>query len=141
MSIRAFLCMALFAASPLSAVAQSSNAARYLMNEELATACEGRGGPARIDGGLVERDFDGDGRIDLLIAHDGIACGSTGRSGFCGAQVCTVKVWLRRGDLLRLESEFLGGGVNVDDGTPPTISGYGHGGGTWSMRWDGTGFR
>ncbi|WP_306132705.1 hypothetical protein [Roseivivax marinus] len=127
-------------AAPVAA--QSSNAARYLLQQELSKACEFSGGGGQIsNGGLMERDFDGDGRDDLLIAHEAIRCGGSGRSSFCGMQVCSVRIWLRRGDLLTLEKDMLGGGIEVSGGTPPTISGYGHGGGQWSMRWSGGAFR
>ena len=65
-------------AAPVAA--QSSNAARYLLQQELSKACEFSGGGGQIsNGGLMERDFDGDGRDDLLIAHEAIRCGGSGR--------------------------------------------------------------
>ncbi|GIT91278.1 hypothetical protein JANAI62_17340 [Jannaschia pagri] len=123
------------------AAAQSSNAARYLAAQEVSEACDGRGGT--VSDGLFERDLDGDGRDDLLIAHEGIRCAGGGfaRSAYCGMQVCTVKIWLRRGDLLKLEEEFLGGGITLGPTSVPVISGYAHGGASWSMRWSGGGFR
>ncbi|SLN46747.1 hypothetical protein ROJ8625_02262 [Roseivivax jejudonensis] len=139
--IAGLLAAVVICADPPGASAQSSNAARYLLEQELSAACTGIDGRARLDGGLVERDLDGDGRQDLLISHEGIVCGQTRRSGFCGAQVCSVKIWLRRGDLLELETEFLGGGITVGTGARPTISGFGQGGKGWTTRWDGTAFR
>ncbi len=110
-----------------------SNAAKWLMDQEIAAAC---GGVGRFDGGVVETDLNGDGLTDLILSHEGIVCGSGGRSGFCGMQVCTVKIYLREGALLQEAEEMLGGGVSVDTATsPPTIRGYAHGGGAWAMRW------
>jgi len=58
----------------------------------LPSACDG--GRGSIDpAGVIERDLDGDGRDDLIIAHEAISCtsgGQFGRSMFCGMQVCSV---------------------------------------------------
>lgn len=51
--------------------------------------------------------------------------------------VCTAKIFLREGALLRIELEFLAGGVTVGPTNVPVISGYAHGGEAWVMRWDG----
>lgn len=137
------LLTALILCSPGGVVAQSSNAARYLLKENIAEGCtEGTG---HIDPrALIEADLDGDGRDDLIIAHEGIRCGTsdTRRSLLCGMQVCSVKIYMRRGDLLRLQEDFLGSGIAVNDNAmPPIVSGYAHGGGKWSLRWSGAGFR
>ena len=75
------------------AAAQTSNAAAYLLDEQLTAAC-GTDASAFMDpAGLIERDFDGDGRLDLLISHEGITCPNAEfntRSGYCGVQVCSV---------------------------------------------------
>lgn len=123
--------------------AQSSRAAAYLMEREVAEACGG--GRGTIDpAGFIERDLTGDGRADLIVSHEHIACGADGafgpRSGFCGAQVCSVHVYVREGALLERRAEVLGGGVTVGEGATPVISGHGHGGGAWSIRWTGRGF-
>ncbi|MEL6587803.1 MAG: hypothetical protein AAFY65_13775 [Pseudomonadota bacterium] len=123
------------------AMAQQSNAARYLLGQEVANACNGAAG--RISpGSLIERDLTGDGRDDLIIAHEGIRCsgGGSARSLECGMQVCTTKIWVRQGDLLVEKAFFLGGGIAVAGGNPPAITGYAHGGKTWSMRWNGRSF-
>jgi hypothetical protein len=126
--------------APLPAQALS-NAAQYLIAEEVGAACDGRGGsidPASV----IERDLTGDGRADLVIAHEGISCAGGGRSLFCGMQVCSVQVYVRRGELLvRVVDDLLGQSVTVGDGAVPEIRWYGHGGGAYGMRWDGTGFR
>ncbi|WP_425099780.1 hypothetical protein [Tropicibacter sp. S64] len=137
--------IALLLCLPVAATAQSSKAAAYLLDQNIAEACNGGPGTAG-PGTLVEADFDGDGRQDLLIAHEGIACRTAdsplGRSGLCGMQVCSVRIYLRRGQLLDLKEDFLGGGITVDTrATPPVIGGYAHGGARWSMRWQNGGFR
>ena len=143
MRIVLLLVLTVLSAGPLKA--QSSNAARYLAAENLVDACgdaPGRFGP----GGLIEADFDADGRTDLLVSHEAVRCGgdaaSSGRSLMCGMQVCSVRIYLRRGQVLALVEDFLGGGVTVNaDATPPVVSGYAHGGAAWSRRWSGDRFR
>ena len=55
-------------------------------------------------------------------------------------QVCSVKFYLRRGELLKPELEMLGAGVEVGSGQVPAISMYAHGGARGSVRWSGNGF-
>ena len=127
---------------PASVAAQSSEAARWLLWQEAQQACSMHGGaPSIRETGLIERDFDADGALDLLIAHEGFICGEVGRSGFCGMQVCTTKIWLDRGGRLVLQEDFLGMLIEVDNSVPPVITGRAHGGAAWTMRWTGTGFR
>lgn len=119
----------------------ASKAADYLLQQELQSACEGRGGRIRLEG-FIERDFTGDGRKDLIIAHDAIECdGGRSRSGFCGMQVCTIKIFVRRGPLLQLEEDFLGliGGISADP--VPVIRLFGHGGTESQMQWNGRNFQ
>ena len=120
--------------------AARSTAAAYLVKQEIAGACEsGRGSidPASV----IERDLDGDGRSDLVIAHEGNRCkGPNGRSLACGMQVCDVIFYLRRGPLLEKVHEMLGGGVHVGKGRIPTVFMYAHGGSQGSVRWNGRGF-
>lgn len=128
-----------------TAQAQASNAARYLVRENLEEACNGGPGEAG-PGSIFEEDFDADGKRDLMIVHEMITCrpedSSHGRSSLCGMQVCTVRLYLRRGSLLSLQEDFLGGGVSVNTAaTPPIVSGYAHGGATWSFRWRDGAFR
>jgi len=117
-----------------------SNAAEYLIAQEVAAGCNGGAGTIAPDG-VIERDLTGDGRADLVLAHDGIACAGGGRSNACGAQVCSVLIYVRRGALLELEEELLGTGVTVEGGGVPEIRFFGHGGGARSIRWDGQAFR
>ena len=54
-----------------------SNAAEYLIREEIAAACDG--GAGSIDPtAVIERDLTGDGRADLIISHEGIGCAGRG---------------------------------------------------------------
>ncbi len=129
--------MAALAAGPAEA---RSKAAQWLVDREIAEACDGN--PGSIDpSGAIERDLDGDGRDDFLLAHEAITCqGDVARSLFCGAQVCSVKIYLRRGDLLEEKIDLLGGGVEIGSGSVPTISMYGHGGARGQWRWNGSRF-
>jgi hypothetical protein len=134
--------LAVFALSAIAAnggLAQESNASIWLLNQELSEACGRAGGHISPDA-LIERDLTGDGRDDLIISHEGISCNSGGRSIYCGMQVCTVKIFVREGELLKLTMDFLAGGVHVGHGNLPKISGYAHGGSGWSRRWDGLQF-
>ena len=124
-----------------SPAAVRSKAADYLIAEQIAEACDGKKG--RIDPrAVIERDLTGDGNADLIISHDGITCGASGRSGACGMQVCLVKIYVRRGPLLKLAvDDLLGTMVTVSDGKVPTIRWHGHGGARRSMKWNGQDFR
>jgi hypothetical protein len=117
-----------------------SRAAEYLVREELASACE-QGG--RIDpSAVIERDLTGDGRSDLIVSHEGIACEDQGRSLACGMQVCAVMIYVRRGELLQPEvTDLMGMMVTVGEGSVPEIRWHGPGGAGHSMRWDGQSFR
>lgn len=138
---RAVLGLVLLVALVGGASAQSySKAARYLMAQEIKAACPSGGG---FDAsGALERDLTGDGREDLVLSHGGVTCkGANRMSGYCGMQVCTVKIFVRQGQLLKLKSEFLGGGVTLGPTSVPVISGYAHGGAAWAIRWNGRSFR
>ena len=133
---RAVIVAVVLAVGPTPAAARSK-AADYLVAEQIAQACgDGRG---RIDpGAVIERDLTGDGKADLVISHEGITCGNGGRSSFCGAQVCAVNTYVRRGALLVLAREMLGAGVSVRG---RTIHMYGHGGKPGTVTWNGREFR
>lgn len=122
-------------------MAQSySRAAQYLMAQEIKAACPSGGRFKRA--GAVERDLTGDGRKDLVLAHGGLTCkGDNPISRLCGMQVCTVKLFVREGQLLKPKSDFLGGGVTLGPTSVPVISGYAHGGAAWAIRWNGRDFR
>ena len=131
----------LVVASGAGAAAQSySKAARYLMAQEIKSACPSGG--RFTSKGAIERDLNGDGRKDLVLSHGGVTCKGNNRiSGYCGMQVCTVKIFVRQGQLLKLKSDFLGGGVTLGPTSVPVISGYAHGGAPWAIRWNGHSFR
>lgn len=114
-----------------------SAAARYLADQEIAAACDGR--PGSFDpAGLVERDIDGDGRDDLILSHEHIACqGGPSRSLYCGMQVCSLQFYVRRGDLLQPAGEVAGSLGPVTDNAVPFVTTYGHGGGQALWRWNG----
>jgi hypothetical protein len=137
----AALACAVLVASVCAAAAQSySKAAKYLIAQEVAAGCASGGRLASA--GAIERDLNGDGRKDLLLSHDRLQCkGSSKISRRCGMQVCTVKIYLRQGQLLKQKMDFLGGGVTVGPTDVPVISGYAHGGDPWAIRWNGRGFR
>ncbi|MFC6486784.1 hypothetical protein [Nitratireductor sp. GCM10026969] len=119
-----------------------SNATEYLITQEIAAACEGR--PGEIDpAAVIEKDLTGDGETDLVLSHEGIGCAGPGpsRSIFCGAQLCTVNFYVRRGGLLHLEREMLGAGVSVEDGATPRIRMHGAGGRAGTVQWDGRSFQ
>ncbi len=76
--------LATILAAAIAPAAAYSNAANYLIAEQIASACEGNVG--EIDpGSVIERDLTGDGKADLILSHEGINCSagaSTSRSGF-----------------------------------------------------------
>ncbi len=124
-----------------SPVEARTEAAAWVVKEQIAEACDG--GRGTIDPvGVIERDLDGDGKSDLILSHDAIFCsdGRFGRSIFCGAQVCSVIFYVRRGGLLKKVGEVLGGGVTIGQGRRPPISMYGHGGQSVSVKWNGKAF-
>lgn len=113
-----------------------SKGADYLVREQIAEACNGQG---KIDpAAVIERDLTGDGKDDLVISHEGITCAGGGRSSFCGAQLCSVNIYVRRGALLKLEREMLGSGVTVKDGI---IHMHALGGKPGMVKWNGREFR
>jgi hypothetical protein len=118
-----------------------SKAADYLIREQIADACDGKGG--KIDpAAVIERDLTGDGKADLIISHDGISCSGGGRSSACGLQVCAVKIYIRDGALLKLAvDDLLGTAIRVGDGAVPTIEWRIHGGAGRTTKWNGQAFR
>lgn len=138
--LRLALMLAAATAVPLPALALS-NAASYLVAQEIALACGGSSG--RYDPNyVVERDLDGDGRADLVIAHEGIECQTTGRSAECGMMLCSIRIWVRRGELLALAVDnFLGYNMTVGDGPLPEVRWVAHDGSPMAIRWDGSRFR
>lgn len=123
------------------AVMALSEAASHVVAQEVGAACGGGGG--RYDPAYVmERDLDGDGGADLLVGHEGIECAPTGRSAECGMLLCSIRVYLRRGELLVLALDDLQGfDLAVGAGPAPEIRWVGSGGAPFSIRWDGSAFR
>ncbi|MDO6591490.1 MULTISPECIES: hypothetical protein [Rhodobacterales] len=114
------------------------NGARWIINDEITQACNGTG---QIDSqAYVIRDFDGDGRDDFLLQHSGITCDNGGESTHCGTQVCSTRIFLRRGDVTPKFGDYLGELLEVSPDVVPTISLYLHGGDTAQIQWAGNGF-
>ncbi|HRX59809.1 MAG TPA: hypothetical protein P5260_01140 [Candidatus Competibacter sp.] len=124
----------------ISPAIAESKAAAYLVKKEIAEACDGEDGSIKKSA-IIEHDLTGDGKNDLIISHEGIACASGGRSGFCGAQVCSFKIYVREGELLKLKEEMLGSDVRVSSEANPTIHWHAHGGSAQKFRWNGKDFR
>lgn len=118
-----------------------SNAANYLIDQQIAAACDGKAG--RIDpDSVIERDLTGDGRADLIIHHHGIGCFDAGRSNYCGAQECSFLIYVRRGTLFTLAGEFAGvEWIRVSEGRIPTIHTVAHGGKPIAVSWNRRKFR
>ncbi|MFB1486466.1 MULTISPECIES: hypothetical protein [unclassified Thiocapsa] len=77
---------------------------------------------------------------DLLISHDGLACRSGGRSGFCGIRTCLVVLYVRQGGRLSLNTEVLSSGASIGAGDPPAIALTSDDGSPNPLRWNGTTF-
>ncbi|MBB3900932.1 hypothetical protein [Methylobacterium brachythecii] len=124
----------------MSPAEAQSKAAAYLVKQAIADGCEGRPGTIGLSG-AIERDRDGDGLPDLIIAEDEIHCsGESARSIKCGMQVCSVTFYLRRRPILQKVHDMLGSGVSVGNERIPKISMYAHGGRRGSVHWNGRGF-
>lgn len=117
-----------------------SNAAAYLLNEQLGVACESRGG--WVDpSGFIESDFTGDGKADLLIDHRGFRChGKPSASLQCGMQVCSTRIYVREGQLLHLKWEAHAMQPEIGGGRFPVIRLRGHGGTPGAIQWNGSSF-
>lgn len=122
------------AASP-----QWSRAARYLIDEQLAAACPA-GGLTTAEA-VYELDLTGDGRDDLVIDHRGFTCEFGGQSGFCGAQLCSVLIYVREGRLLRQKLEMLSARTEVRAGRDPHVILTDGNGRPKVLRWRGGAFR
>lgn len=136
---------ALFTAtlSIVAAVPQAqaqTKAASYLVKQEIAEGCESHRGTMDASG-IIERDLDGDGLPDLILADDALRCsGESTRSLNCGMQICSVTFYLRRGQLLQKVHEMLGAGVTVGEGRIPKVAMFAHGGSRGFVRWNGHSF-
>ena len=131
-SVRAVLILAL-SAWPAIASAQQSAAARWLAEQSAQEHC---GGPGRFGpDGLVERDFTGDGRADLLLYTGGLTC--DGRQAPCGAIYCLGSLYVREGDLLVEKHAILTQCAEVVPGDPPGVTYCNRDGSRYTVRWDG----
>lgn len=126
--------------SPLPAIALT-DAASGLVAQEVEAACGTD--PGRYDPGfVVERDLDGDGTADLLVAHEGIECAAAARSALCGETACPIRIWLRRGDGFTSALDGVSGyDMTIGAGPVPEIRWVTENGAPAAVRWDGGAFR
>jgi hypothetical protein len=111
-----------------------------IIKKEIKIACDsGRG---KIDPrGVIIRDLNNDGQADAIIGHDAVSCsGSMSRSMFCGAQVCSTKIYLGENGKFFESTDMLGILESVSSGNPPTLNFYTHGGSKVKIRWNGARF-
>lgn len=115
-------------------------AAQALIAETVAEGCNDQ--PGRMTSiGVIVRDLDGDGRDDLVLSHEGVECGiEASRSLFCGAQVCTTRIYLYTASGLIPQAEVLGSVIDLDGSEPPVIHIAEHGGTRLRLRWTGEAF-
>ncbi len=124
----------------LPPVLAASPDARPLIAAQIAEGCGAEGAGQFARDAIVERDLTGDGAPDLLISHDGLACRSGGRSGFCGIRTCLVVLYVRQGGRLSLNTEVLSIGASIGVGDPPVIALTSDDGSPNPLRWNGTTF-
>jgi len=116
-----------------------SKAASWLINEQIIEGC----GKAGFDA-VIKTDLTGDGQKDLIIDHGGLECVDAAigsRSNYCGIRACSVLVYVRVGDLLKLKLEVLSIGVSISSDNPPRINLMGHNFEENSIVWTGTSFQ
>lgn len=117
-----------FGVGLVSPAAAYSKATMYLIGEEIAEACEGRGGKIKAEG-IFEVDLNGDGGKDLILSHQAIVCaGQRSTSTQCGTQACTIKTYMRDEGLLRFTSEFHGRIMDFSWAPEPSFTIMSHGG-------------
>ncbi len=136
----ALLTATLIITAPAAQAQAQSKAAAYLVKQAIAEGCEGGKGTMGPSG-IIERDLNGDGLSDLILADDALSCsGQSERSLNCGMQVCSVTFYLRRGELLQKVHEMLGADVTVGTGQIPKVFMNAHGGSRGFVRWNGRTF-
>lgn len=117
-----------------------SNAAKYLIDERVSYACSNKGG-SYSPKGIIIADLDGDDREDLILDDGWIVCEGTPQGSItCGVRACEIAIYLRRGNILKPEVEYLGVGAKVDNGAFPTISGQASDLTPYNFGWDGQKF-
>nr|WP_321483831.1 hypothetical protein [uncultured Cohaesibacter sp.] len=85
-----------------------SKATHYLIDQQIKAGCVD--GVGRFDHkGVFEVDLNGDGKLDLVLSHQGLHCADTmARSSKCDVQFCSILVYFRQGKLLKKQDEFVG---------------------------------
>ncbi len=139
MIFRALLSAAVLAllCGPAAALSDSANRP---VREQISEAC-GAGGGKIAPNAVIERDLTGDGQADLIISREGITCSGGGRSANCGAQLCSVLIYVRNGRALNLRRDMLGAAVTVDDAKVPAIHIAAQGGRPVTLKWNGWQFQ
>ncbi len=120
---------------------RSSSAAFDIIAHEVDSACDGAPGkfnPVR----RILQDLTGDQIEDMIVQHDAITCKGGKRSLFCGAQVCSIKIFVGQSDGEYKEfHEVLGIVDRVTTEFIPNIKLFGHGGRSYTLRWNGKEFK
>lgn len=112
--LMAFALAALFGDASTAQAEPLSNAARYLMDEQVAIACEGPG--SFREDQIITAELTGDGRGDLVLDHGLISCrppSFSTRSLFCGIRAYSVVFSVREGALLVQKAEILSIGAEL----------------------------
>lgn len=126
-------------AALITVAAARSDQATAIIDTQIAEACFGNAGTISEDAG-IERDLTGDGKDDLIVYHRGIWCKEGGQSGFCGAQLCSILIYVREGSGLVLKLDTMTGTLELSDGDVPSIGLAAHGGEMFTIRWNGAEF-
>jgi len=122
---------------PAAANGANPDSVETAVRAELANVCNGE----RLEIGpdaITIADLTADGRPDAIVSFETIRCG--GRRDFCGAQVCSLKIFVDTGAGLTTAVDMLSTAPTIVPGTPPRIEGHGHGGQPWALRWNGVTF-
>lgn len=126
----------LSSAGPL--FAQESNAARWILNEQVSEGCSTGQGSFSPDS-FVEIDLTGDGRDDLFVSHSGLRCAS-GRPLFCGAANCSFTIYVREGQLLVPRVTVSAVEPRIVPGNPPYVQAAALPNGLFNWIWNGREF-
>jgi hypothetical protein len=121
----------LAAAFPVTAVA-ASKAVEEIVHQTITDSCDG---PGKIDpAGVIERDFTGDGRPDLLINHWSITC-QKGIDGYCGTDGCSMDVHVAGDKGYGPKQDLFAYDIKIEDGSPARITVYNRDGDDYTYRW------
>lgn len=125
-------------AATAAATAQSASQIEEEARRLLADTC-GAGERLGIGPEAIRvRDLTGDGAPDAVVSFETVTC--DGRRDYCGAQVCSLQIFVNTGGSLRRVVDTLSTAPAIGDGSPPMIEGQGHGGRNWALQWDGVSF-